>query len=65
MNGIAPNTASQVQFEATFPSCSMMTRARLATVNPDASPDLEPASCKPFDTSCPSWGPMTMMGGAG
>jgi hypothetical protein len=51
------------QFEAMFPTCSMITRAKLASVNPDASPDMEPASCKPLDTSCPNWGPMTMMSG--
>lgn len=51
------------QFEAMFPNCSMITRAKLASVNPDASPDMEPSSCKPLDTSCPNWGPMTMMGG--
>ena len=51
------------QFEAMFPTCSMITRAKLASVNPDASPDIEPASCKPLDTSCPNWGPMTMMNG--
>jgi hypothetical protein len=49
------------QFEAMFPTCSMITRARLASVNPDASPDMEPASCKVIDPLCPTWGPMTMM----
>jgi hypothetical protein len=51
------------QFEAMFPTCATITRAKLASVNPDASPDMEPASCKPLDTSCPNWGPMTMMSG--
>ena len=51
------------QFEAMFPTCSTITRAKLASVNPDASPDMEPASCKTLDTSCPNWGPMTMMNG--
>jgi hypothetical protein len=50
------------QFEAMFPTCSMITRAKLASVNPDASPDMEPASCKIIDPLCPNWGPMTMMG---
>jgi len=50
------------QFEMMFPTCSMITRAKLATVNPDASPDMEPASCKAIDPLCPTWGPMTMMG---
>jgi len=49
------------QFEGMFPTCSMITRAKLASVNPDASPDTEPASCKVIDPLCPTWGPMTMM----
>jgi|SRR5450631_3551768 len=52
--------AELVQFEQMFPKCSMVTRAGLATMHADASPG-EPASCVPLDTSCPSWGPMTMM----
>ena len=53
--------ASLAQFEKMFPNCSMVTRAKLSTLNPDASP-IEPASCVPIDTSCPTWGPMAMMG---
>ena len=51
-------------FEKMFPSCSMVTRAKLASVNPDASP-MEPASCVPIDTSCPNFTPMLNLGAAG
>lgn len=55
---------SLAQFERMFPTCSMVTRARLATVNADASPQ-EAASCVPLGTLCPTWGPMSTMTSGG
>lgn len=54
---ITDSATSLLHFEQMFPSCAMITRARLATVNPDPSP-MEPASCTTLDDSCPGFGPM-------
>jgi hypothetical protein len=56
--------ASLSTFEKMFPTCSMVTRAGLASVNQDASP-AEPGSCKTLDTSCPSFSPMVNLGALG
>jgi hypothetical protein len=51
-------------YEKMFPSCSMVTRANLATVNPDAQP-MSPSSCAGLDTSCPNFNPMPALGALG
>lgn len=56
--------ASFSTYEKMFPTCSMVTRARLASVNQDASP-VEPGSCKTLDTSCPGFSPMLNLGALG
>jgi hypothetical protein len=56
--------ASFATFEKMFPDCSMVTRAKLASLNSDASP-MEPASCVTIDTSCPNFNPMLNLGALG
>lgn len=51
-------------YEKMFPNCSMITRAKLATLNLDASP-AEPSSCQILDTSCPNFNPMLNLGALG
>jgi len=45
------------QWEAMFPSCSSITRAKLASLQLDAGP-MEPAACTILDNDCPSFSPM-------
>ncbi|HEX3901549.1 MAG TPA: hypothetical protein VH853_01795 [Polyangia bacterium] len=49
------------QWEAMFPSCSSVTRAKLAAVSLDAGP-MEPATCSALDSICPSFDPMVNLG---
>jgi hypothetical protein len=48
-------------FENMFPSCSMVTRAKLASLKLDAAP-VEPASCAGLNTTCPNFTPMPSLG---
>ncbi len=52
------------QWEAMFPSCSMVTRAKLATLSLDAGP-MEPAACTVLDTTCAGFDPMPSGAGLG
>jgi hypothetical protein len=56
--------SSFATFEGMFPSCSMVTRARLASINQNASP-MQPASCASLGTSCPNFRPMLSLGALG
>jgi hypothetical protein len=48
-------------FEAMFPACGMVTRAKLATLQLDAGP-MEPTSCTVLDNECPGWRPPLSLG---
>lgn len=48
-------------FEKMFPTCSMVTRARLATVDGGALPTVPP-SCAAANTACPNFNPMPSFG---
>jgi hypothetical protein len=53
------------KLEAMFPACSMVTRAKLATLQLDAG-RTEPTSCTVLDNECPGWRPTLSLGlGAG
>jgi hypothetical protein len=58
LNAIGPAFS---QWEAMFPSCSAVTRAKLAAVSLDAGP-MEPAACTAIDSICPSFNPMVNLG---
>ncbi len=49
------------KFEAMFPACGLVTRAKLATLQLDAGP-MEPTSCTVLDNECPGWRPPLSLG---
>jgi hypothetical protein len=54
--------SSFTTFENMFPNCSMVTRAKLASLKLDAAPN-EPSACTVLDTTCPNFNPMPNLGG--